>query len=165
MKNLQRLGRNLMQKSDACWKKFLAPGGRLTSIYTGTGYAIFWAAFFRQKINFRGSFLARLYMVINFGVSFSKTTIQGNMPFIHPVHSMNDSLTSYTNILWYINFWRRVFGKFINFRVWLHTLKWHTPVICLLKLPPGSGYMSRHSPPNVPLFSDAHVWTKTTTLI
>ena len=31
----------------------------------------------------------------------------------------------------------RAFGKFINFRVGLRTSKWHTPVSCLLKLPPG----------------------------
>ena len=43
-------------------------------------------------------------MTINSWVLFSKTTIQGNMPFIHPVHNMNDSLTSCINLVWYINF-------------------------------------------------------------
>ena len=37
-----------------------------------------------------------------------------------------------------------VFGKSINFRVWFHMSKWHTPVISLLKLPPPRGkYLRR----------------------
>ena len=36
-----------------------SPGG-VTSIYTGTGRAIFWGAFFEQEINFGISCLVRL---------------------------------------------------------------------------------------------------------
>ena len=45
-------------------------GGGVTTIYAGTGSAIFWGAFFEQKINFRVSFLVKSQVVINFGVSF-----------------------------------------------------------------------------------------------
>ena len=45
------------------------PGG-VTTIYAGTGCAIFWGAFFEQKINFGVSFLVKSQVVINFGVSF-----------------------------------------------------------------------------------------------
>ena len=38
----------------------IAPRGGVTSIYTGTGRAIFWGAFFEQEINFGVSFLVRL---------------------------------------------------------------------------------------------------------
>ena len=38
-------------------------------------------------------------ITINFGVLFSKTTIQGKMPSIHPIHNMNDSVTSCINFL------------------------------------------------------------------
>ena len=43
-------------------------GGGVTTIYTGTGCAIFWGAFFEQKINFGVSFLLKSQVVINFGV-------------------------------------------------------------------------------------------------
>ena len=38
----------------------LRPGGGVTSIYTGTGRAIFGVPFFEQEINFGVSFLVRL---------------------------------------------------------------------------------------------------------
>ena len=34
-------------------------GGGVTTIYEGTGCAIFWGAFFQQKINFGVSFLVK----------------------------------------------------------------------------------------------------------
>ena len=45
-------------------------GGGVTTIYAGTGCAIFWVPFFEQKINFGVSFLVKAQVVINFGVSF-----------------------------------------------------------------------------------------------
>ena len=45
-------------------------GMGVTTIYEGTGCAIFWGAFFEQKINFRVSFLVKSQVAINFGVSF-----------------------------------------------------------------------------------------------
>ena len=42
----------------------------VTTILAGTGCAIFWGAFFKQKINFGVSFLVKSQGVINFGVSF-----------------------------------------------------------------------------------------------
>ena len=71
------------------------PGG-VTSIYTGTGRAIFWGAFFGAGNKFWGIIFC---ITINFGVLFSKTTIQGKMPSIHPIHNMNDSVTSCINVL------------------------------------------------------------------
>ena len=42
-------------------------GEGLTTIYEGTGCAIFWGAFFPAKINFGISFLVKSQVVINFG--------------------------------------------------------------------------------------------------
>ena len=53
-----------------------APGGRVTTIYAGTGCAIFWGTFFRgenkfeQKINLGVLFLVKSKLVINSGVLF-----------------------------------------------------------------------------------------------
>ena len=44
-------------------------GGGVTTIYAGTGCAIFGVPFFEQKINFGVSFLVKSQEVINFGVS------------------------------------------------------------------------------------------------
>ena len=46
------------------------PGGGVTTIYAGTGCAIFGVPFFKQQINFGVSFLVKSQLVINFGVSF-----------------------------------------------------------------------------------------------
>ena len=50
-------------------------GVGVTTIYAGTGFAIFWDtffhAFFEEKINFRGIILVKSKVVINFGVSNS----------------------------------------------------------------------------------------------
>ena len=45
-------------------------GGGVTTIYEGTGCAIFGVPFFQQKINFGVPFLVKSQVVINFGVSF-----------------------------------------------------------------------------------------------
>ena len=47
-----------------------APGGGVTTIYEGTGCAIFGVPFFQQKMNFGVPFLVKSQEVINFGVSF-----------------------------------------------------------------------------------------------
>ena len=43
--------------------------GGVTTIYAGTGCAIFWGAFSRAEINFGVSFLRKPQVVITFGVS------------------------------------------------------------------------------------------------
>ena len=53
-----------------CVKMVPRGGGGVTTIYEGTGCAIFWGAFFQLKINFGVSFLVKSQVVINFGVSF-----------------------------------------------------------------------------------------------
>ena len=45
-------------------------GGGVTTIYAGTGCAIFWGAFFRAENKFWGIIFGKLQVVINFGVSF-----------------------------------------------------------------------------------------------
>ena len=52
-----------------------SPG--VTTIYAGTGCAIFWVPFLEQKINFGVSFLVKSQVVITFGVSFKKNNSLG----------------------------------------------------------------------------------------
>ena len=52
-------------------------GVGVTTIYAGTGCAIFWGAFFRVQNKFWVSFLVESQVVINFGVSFLKNNFLG----------------------------------------------------------------------------------------
>ena len=58
----------------------------VTTIHTSTGCAIFWGAFFKQKINFRVSIFVKSKIDINFGMSSSKNNSLG-IYFDHISHT------------------------------------------------------------------------------
>ena len=49
---------------------YIGRGGGVTTIYAGTGYAIFGVPFFEQKIDFGVSLLVKSREVMNLGVSY-----------------------------------------------------------------------------------------------
>ena len=52
-------------------------GEGVTTIYAGTGCAIFGVPFFEQKISFRVSYLVKSQVVINFGHNFRVNIFNG----------------------------------------------------------------------------------------